>query len=443
MKKALVLATALMLTAGTFFFWYDSDSRETKPKLKLKTERVKEGPLTVKISATGVVEPNFQVEVKSKASGRVLSFPFEEGDRVKKGELLLQLDKTDELHSVAKIQADLQSAAARLKKAEVSLVLQKNKYETDVRRSVSEVEAAQANLKESEDKLKRQQDLFEQKIAARETLDAARTAFKINQENLVQARARLEAAKDSVNDIAIRENEVELARADVKRAEVSVEEANIRLSETEIYAPISGVVTKKLVEQGQIISSGITTFTGGTALCTVADLSRLFITADVDETDIGSIRLGQPVSITADAFQGQTFEGKVTRIAPQGVVQNKITIFKVKIEILGNGKEVLKPMMTANVDIVTRHLENALYLPREAVWKEAGESYAAVFEGGEPKKIPVTAGVQNLTQTQILSGVKKDQEVILGDWKKIMAEQEKGPGKMSTVNRILWIIRSK
>ncbi|MBI5426676.1 MAG: efflux RND transporter periplasmic adaptor subunit [Nitrospinae bacterium] len=443
MKKTLVLAGILILAAGTFFFWYDSDSKETKPKSKLKTERVKEGPLTVKISATGVVEPNFQVEVKSKASGRALSFPFEEGDRVKKGELLLQLDKTDELHSVAKIQADLQSAVARLKKAEVSLVLQKNKYETDVRRSVSEVEAAQANLKESQDKLKRQQDLFEQKIAAREALDAAGTAFKVNRENLVQAQARLEAARDSVNDIAVRENEVELARADVKRAQVSVEEANIRLSETEIYAPISGTLTKKLVEQGQIIASGITTFSGGTPLCTVADLSRLFITADVDETDIGAIKLGQTVSIGADAFQGQTFEGKVTRIAPQGVVQNKITIFKVKIEILGSGKEILKPMMTANVDIVTRHLENALYLPREAVWKEGGESYVAVFAGDEPKKIPVTAGTQNLTQTQILAGVKRDQEVILGDWKKIMAERQKDQGKMSTVNRILWIIRSK
>ena len=117
----------------------------------------------------------------------------------------------------------------------------------------------------------------------------------------------------------MKENEIELVKTEVQLAEIALDEVEERLEETEIFAPISGVIIEKLVEEGQIIASGISNVNGGTALATIADMSRLFIIADIDETDIGSVKMGHEVTITADAFPDKKFKGRVKRIAPQGL----------------------------------------------------------------------------------------------------------------------------
>ncbi|MFQ5481408.1 MAG: efflux RND transporter periplasmic adaptor subunit [Nitrospinaceae bacterium] len=441
MKKWLVVLLIVfpLLYAG-YFLVTQGEGLDGKEDIPFKTAVVKSGPLVVKISATGVVEPNFEVEVKSKASGEVLRFPFEEGDRVHKGQLLLVLDKSDEERQVAKAQADLDSALAQLKKAKISLLLQKAQYLSDLETARSRVQEARANLKEAEDKLERQRGLFREKIVSQEALDIAETSKKVNQETLIQAKALLQVAEDSVNDIAVRESEIELAEVDVKRAEIALEEAQERLAETEIYAPIDGTLIEKLVEEGQIISSGISNVSGGTALCKLADVRRLFIIADVDETDIGQVAVGQPVRIIADAYPDRSFQGKVGRIAPKGVVENSITIFKVKIEITGKGKKILKPIMSANVDIISREIKNTLYVPREAIHEKAGKTLAAVLKDGLPEEIPVTTGIQNPIHVQILSGLEKDREVLVGDWEKLLEEFRNKKDKMSTMRKILFIL---
>ncbi|KMP10780.1 secretion protein HlyD, partial [Candidatus Nitromaritima sp. SCGC AAA799-A02] len=421
----------------------NSNSNEAKPKVDFKTVETLKGDLTVKISAKGVVEPNFQVEVKSKASGEVLKFAFEEGDPIEKDQSLLELDKSDETRNVAKAEADVMSGLASLKKAETALLLQQTRYETDLKTAQSEVEEAEANLKEAEDKQKRQADLFKQNFVSKEALDEAQTSYKVNKETLVQARSRLQAAKDAVHDIAMKKHEIELAQAELQRKQIALDEANERLEETEIFAPITGIIIQKLVEEGQIISSGISNVSGGTALAVIADMSRLFIIADVDETDIGAVRVGQPVQVTADAFYGKTFRGKILRISPKGLVENSITIFKVKIEILGKGKSILKPMMTANVDIITDKVKDAIYIAREAVRRDGDRSYVVILENEAPVEIPVTAGIQTPIYTQILSGLEPGQKVVVGDWKKLLAEAEESGKKGSSLRKILWLIRSK
>jgi HlyD family secretion protein len=444
MKKSLIYAGISILLILVVIISSNSDNdEEDSTTVGFKSTQVLRGDLTVKISATGIVEPNFKVEVKSKASGEVLKFSFEEGDRIKKGRLLLQLDKSDEQRNVAKAMAEKSSSVAKLRKAQTALLLQDTKYATDLQKARSAVEAAQVSLQESEDKLKRQKNLFEQEFAAKETLDAAETSFKVKKENLIQSQAQLQAAKDSIHDITMKKNEIELAKADVERADISLEEVQDRLDETEIFAPITGVIIEKLVEQGQIIASGISNVSGGTALATIADMSRLFIIADVDETDIGAVELGQSVTITADAFPDTKFQGKVQRIAPQGKVENSITIFKVKIEALGTGKNILKPMMSSNIEIVTALAKETLYLSRGAVRKEGDGFYTVVLENGKPKKIPIEVGIENPIHTQVLSGLEAGQKVILGDWEKLLAETGEKKKKGTALKKILWMIRSK
>lgn len=439
MKKIIVSLVIVLLVFGLLLLGFGSDGKEPRERPKFKTVDVSRGEMTVKISATGVVEPNFKVEVKSKASGEVLSFPFEEGDFVKKNTLMLQLDKSDELRNVSRAQADLQSSIAEWNKAKTSLLLQQTKYNTDLQSAKSAVEAAQANLKESEDKLNRQIDLFNKQYASQEALDEARTTFKVNQEELIQAQAKVQVALNSKHDIAVKENEIELAKAEMKRSEIALEETQERLEETDVFAPISGVIIQKLVEEGQIISSGISTVTGGTPLSVVADMSHLFIIADVDETDIGRVKENQDVVITADAFPDKSFQGKVRRIAPQGAVENNITVFKVKIEIVKSGKNVLKPMMTANVDIVTDYLPEAIYIPREGLRKEGNQFFAAVLKNDTPEEIPVTPGIKNQIHVQVVSGLEPGEKLVLGNWRELRSEENKS----STLRRILWMIRKK
>ena len=440
MKKTLILIG--VLTFLTALYLSDSES-EAPLKPSFKLAKVSQGPLSVKISATGVVEPNFKVEVKSKASGEVLSFPLLEGDKVKKGTLLLQLDKSDEKRNVAKAKADFSSTIAKLKKAETALLLQNNIFKTDIKGSKSEVNTAIANLKESEDKLKRQTELFEQKVVSQESLDTAETLFKVNQQKLIQAQSQLEEAKDSIHDIAMKENEIELVKTEVQLAEIALDEVEERLEETEIFAPISGVIIEKLVEEGQIIASGISNVNGGTALATIADMSRLFIIADIDETDIGSVKMGHEVTITADAFPDKKFKGRVKRIAPQGLVENSITIFKVKIEVLGKGRKILKPMMSANIDIVTDHLERSIFTTRAGIREGENKKFAMVLNDDKPERVDVKTGIKNPLNVQILSGLNPGDQVILGDWEKVMEEAKKSNKKSSSLKKILWMIRSK
>ena len=444
MKKISVafILTALILIAA-YSFSENLDESEKLSEIDYKKVKVLKGDLLVKVSAKGVVEPNFKVEVKSKASGKIITFPYEEGSFIKKGQALLHLNKNDETRNVAKANADLISGEASLKKSRTALILQKHSYETNLKLSASEIEEAEANLEDSRYQKKRQYELFDNKYISQENLEKVITTFKVNQENVIQAKARHQGAKNAIHDIAMKEHEVELASAEVVRRQISLDESNERLEETDIYAPISGVIIQKLVEEGQIISSGVSNVSGGTPLAEIADMSRMFIIADVDETDIGTIDEGQTVEVTADAFYGKIFKGKVLRISPKGVVENSITIFKVKIEITGKEKSILKPMMSANVDIITNKVLDTLYVSRQAISLAENKSYAVILKDEIPEEIEVETGIQTPINIEILSGLDSGQEIITGDWEKLLEEAKESNSKGSSLKKILWMIRSK
>lgn len=444
MKKTLiVLVVITVLLITTYTLSGKVDDSELLSQVEYNKVKVLKGDLIVKVSAKGIVEPNFKVEVKSKASGKILKFSLEEGEIVKKGQALLHLNKNDETRNVAKANADLTSGEASLKKSKTALLLQKNRYETDLKITSSEVEEAEVNLEDSKYQKKRQYELYEKKYISEETLEKAVTSFKVNQENLTQAKIRYQAAQGAIHDISMKKHEVELAAAEVTRRQIALDESKERLEETDIYSPISGVIIQKLVEEGQIISSGVSSVSGGTPLAEIADMSRIFIIADVDETDIGEIREEQKVEVTADAFYGKIFKGKVLRISPKGVVENSITIFKVKIEILGQGKNVLKPMMSSNVDIVTNKVKNTVYVSRQAIRLSEGKSFAVIINNELPEEIEIKTGIRTPLYIEVLTGLMADQEVIIGDWEKLIKEAKESKNKGSALKKILWMVRSK
>ncbi len=367
MKKFYIAVIAAVFLTGLAAC---SNDRDKNGRERVQTHKVVRSDLIVSVSASGVIEPNFQVEVKSKASGKILEFEMEPGDAVKKGKTLITLDQRMEKRNLTRREADLDSV-------------------------LSELESDKASLRESRLKLKRAVKLFQRKLVSDQELESARAVADIG---------------------AARIGEV---KATIIKARLAVEDAKERLGDTVIVSPIDGVLVEKSVEKGQIISSGITSFTGGTKLCVIADLSRMFIFAQVDETDIGKVFERQKVNVSVDAYPDKSFEGVVRRIYPTGETSDNITVFRVKIEILdlSSNEIFLRPKMTANVDIIIGRRKNTLIISEDAL--RAGDSegsklYVMVQDGNKTSKREVTAGLSNGFETEILTGLKEGEVVISG-----------------------------
>ncbi|MBI4666743.1 MAG: efflux RND transporter periplasmic adaptor subunit [Nitrospinae bacterium] len=361
-KIAFVAVGLVALFAGGFYFSGDGGN---EAKNRIKTMVTKRGDLVLSISATGAIEPNFQVEVKSKASGEIMDFPYEPGDTVKKGDRLLTLDPSTEQRNLAQIEADRWRAKA-------------------------DVESAQASLDEARSKYNRAKALMAEELISQQDMESAASLY-------ASAQAKLS-----------------VAQAAERRAAIAVEEAKDRVRDTVVTSPMDGILLEKTVERGQIISSGISSFTGGTKLCVVADVSRVFILVTVDETDIGKVAPGQRARITVDAHPENVFEGVVERVYPKGEEQDKITIFKVKVEIIGEGRTLLKSQMTANVDIIQSVRKNVIAVPDEALKTddEGKTRYVTLLVNGKQEKRFVKTGLSNGFDTEIAEGLSGNETVI-------------------------------
>jgi HlyD family secretion protein len=358
------------------------------------------GPIRVIVSASGVLEPIYQVEVKSKASGLIEKMPVEEGDTVVEGQLLAELDKTE-------AQSEYDQAKANLA-------------------------SAQANLQYLRTHLARQEELYEKKL---------------------------------ISDLEMEETKLELVRAESQRvgAEANLTTATQRLDDTIVRSPIAGVVLLKSVEAGQIISSGINSYTGGTTIAAVADMSQMLVRTSVDEVDIGSVEVAQIASVRPDAFPTEVNRGRVIRIAPQGQVEQNVTTFEVTVQI-PNPDLRLKSGMNCSVDLMVAERSDAILVPVEAVgnsstiqrWltlmpnlqfpdkapgrsadgapemRPAGEpggmypggipgvgeggpdaQFVIVKEDGQPTLRPVKVGLNDMERVEILEGLEEGEEVLI------------------------------
>jgi multidrug efflux pump subunit AcrA (membrane-fusion protein) len=430
-KKAIVAVVVLALAAvAAYVFWWrpQSDTAAAPPPVTAKVHR---GTLRLTVPSTGRVVSNLDVDIKCKASGEIMRLPYDVSDTVKKDTLLVELDPIDEQRILKQAEAALEASQARLAAARQSLTVAERTLETDRLRANAALASAQACVRDAQAKAGRVKELLAGALSSQEEYDTAETLA-------TQCAADLEGAKARIAELETQELALDLRRQDVKLAEAAVEGDQVglaiaqdRLRDTKVVAPIDGVVAVRNVQIGQIISSGISNVGGGTTILTLSDLSRLFVLASVDESDIGSVRLDQEVAITADAFPGKTFPGRVVRIATRGVNLSNVVTFEVKIEVLGNEKSLLKPEMTANVEIVTAVKEGVLLAPAEAVVRQAGgRRVVTVLEAdGTTRETAVEPGLSDGTVTEILVGLAEGQTVVERPWasESKWRSEEKGP----------------
>ena len=279
--------------------------------------------IVVAVEAAGVIEPSLTVEVKSKASGEILSIKGETGDVIDQGTQLVQIDKRAPSNQLAQAEAELEAAIAR--------------------RGIAEAQSARAK-----------------------TLLESRTINDVDYEQTI-----LEFAN---------------AKADVIRSEVAVENARIALDDTDVRAPITGTIIEKLVEKGQVISSPTMDVGGGTLLLKMADLSSVQVKAMVDESDIGKIRAGQPVTVTVTSFPNQPFEGVVSKIEPQAMAEQTVTTFSVLI-LLGNESRLLRPGMNADVEIRIAERRDVVAVPTIALRTQSDVNVSSELVGLSPAEV--------------------------------------------------------
>ncbi|HEU5169193.1 MAG TPA: efflux RND transporter periplasmic adaptor subunit [Gemmatimonadales bacterium] len=312
--------------------------------------------IVVSARASGTVQPDTTVEVKTRAAGEVLEVKVETGQTVRRGTLLLRIDPRQPRNAVAQAQADL--------------------------------DVAKAQLTTTEAQRGRAEELF---------------------------RTGAITAQDRENVLLSHAN----AKAAVVKARVALENARIQLQDTDVRAPISGTIIEKGVERGQVIASATQNVGGGTTLLKMADLQLVQVTSQVDETDIGKVAAGLSATVTVDAYPNRPFEGTVLKIEPQAVVQQNVTTFPVRIRI-DNRNGLLRPGMNADVEIHVGERRDVLAVPNAALRTARDAGSAATVLGLDPAQVreqlaegptagrPDTAGRADRARTPAPGGAKRD-----------------------------------
>ena len=316
--------------------------------------------VSVKLSETGIIQPKTKVLVKSKVSGKIARLLVAEGQHVGRGDRLAVVEPDI---AQARTVAGLKSEYGR---AKVDLERSRQDYDRDLK-------------------------LFQEGHISDERLKITRDAYDIAKIEFQSALEQMQLAKEDG---------------------VKLDSAAVADKLLDITAPASGTVIEMEIEEGEIVTSGAVSYTSGTTLMTIADLSVMQIKAGVNEVDIGKIRHGQDVKIDVDAYPGVSFQGVITQIAPAARDAEGVKIFDTEIDIV-NSDERLRPNMTANIEIQGDHREKVLTIPIEAAFKKQGRYVAYVFDGsaGEPVEREIATGIANIEKIEIVSGLNEGDSV--------------------------------
>ncbi|MDP9173356.1 MAG: efflux RND transporter periplasmic adaptor subunit [Planctomycetota bacterium] len=378
------------------------------------TAAIVRGDIVQSVASTGQVVSNLDVAIKCRASGEVIQLPYDISDKVKKGDLLVQLDKKDEIVLVKQAQANVDQASSKLKEA----IQYEKQAELDLQTATEKADAAiiSAQIKSTNlrNKADRQHQLLTQSLASQEDYETAETDTAQADNDLQTARIAKESLKSQAVALEVKKEDVNLSRAALDLTNITLENAKQQLAYTTVTAPMDGVIADQQIEIGTIISSATSNVSGGATVISLSDLSRIFVKATVDESDIGNVQVGQAVNITADAYPGKKFAGKVVRIATQGVTASNVVTFEVKIEITSENKSVLKPQMTANVQIVEASRDNVLTVPVLAIVRREHKQFATVAKpDGSNEERAVTTGISDGDNDEVVSGLNEGDQVVV------------------------------
>lgn len=358
-----------------------------------KLASVERGDLARVVVATGKIQPLSKIEVKSKASGMIKKIYVDYGDRVKAGQVLVELDRVQLEAAQRAANASLQAAEAALDSARASL--ERNKVDAEG----PDVPFLKLNMDRAE-------QMYKDGVMAKSFVEDAEKNYQL----------ALNKQNSAVHNLAVSKAEIAKSAAQVAEARAALENAQEDLKNSTIVSPIDGLVLSRDVNMGDAVSSILVMGSQATLVMTLGDVSEVYVQGKVDEADIGKVYLNQPARIVVESFKDKKFTGKVTKISPLGKEKDNVTTFEVRVSIQNASLE-LKANMTANAEILLEEKKNVLMIPEAALIydkerKAAVESPDAKAENGKTK-LSVKLGISNGVKTEILEGLKEKQQVIL------------------------------
>ncbi|MGC2639127.1 MAG: efflux RND transporter periplasmic adaptor subunit [Acidobacteriaceae bacterium] len=386
---ASIVVVILLLAGVGVAVVHGSDPKIPAARLAKATR----GDIAKSVVATGPIQPITKVELKSKASGLVEKLYVDINQMVHKGQVLAQLDQQEILAQVAAQRAQLAAAQANVTTSSANIAEDK-------------VNAAAPDLPMYKETYERNLQMLKEGIVSQQTLDNAERDYLAAKNKRDGATAQI-----GVDDAKLKQ-----AEAQVQQAQAGLDQLNEQLSYTTLVAPIDGMVLSRDVEVGDAVSSILVLGSTATLVMTIGDIHQVYVDGKVDEADIGNVYLGQAARIHVESFPNKVFYGKVTKIAPLGVEKDNVTTFEVRVSIDNPGGE-LKANMTANAEIIVTEHHNALSVPEQAMTWDNNKN-ASVYvpdpkaKDGQ-KKVPVVAGISNGNRTEILSGLKEGDAVVL------------------------------
>ncbi len=325
-KRALIIIPVLLLAAAVVYFvWF-------YPR----------GNGQGGIHVSGNVEAT-EVAVSFRIPGRVVARYLDEGQSVKRGQIVARLDDSDLKEQLAEREAALQAAGANLEE------LVRGYRPEEVAQGRANLEAARADLAKQKADMGRAEALFKKEVISAREFDAAKAAYQTAVSREKDAREKL-----AVLVKGPRKEQIAAARARTDQARKAVELAKLQLGYADLYSPLSGMVLSKNIEPGEYVQPG-------TPVITEADLSKVYIRAYIEESELGRVKLGQSATVTTDSYPGKSYKGRVAFIASEAeftprTVQTKgervKLVYRIKVDVDNPGL-VLKPGMPADADIET------------------------------------------------------------------------------------------
>ncbi len=410
----------IVLAIAALFGWETMTANAAATTRNLQTTTVQRGTIVATVSAAGNVNAPQQASLAFQTTGRVAQVNVHVGDSVKQGQVLMQLDTTDEQLALSTAQANLASAQANYDSAKA-----KNGTNND------QVIAAKAAVDKAQAALQQAQAAYD-KIGGANNPSIGMTSQSVTlqqaYDDYKSAVANYNITVSGINDTAMR-----TAQAQLNSAQIAVQQAQANLDKAKVIAPFDGVVSAVNYNVGDSIGGGAagvsasgssssssssgtsgssTTSGGSTPAVSIVNLSNLQVDVTVAEVDLPKIKAGQPAQVTFDALPGKTYNGTVKEIGPAGTITQGVVNYPVTVA-LDEPDQSVKPGMTANLNIVTAQQDNTLVVPLRAVRTQGNQRVVTVLYKGQMIQDPVVTGLSNDQSTQITSGLREGDVVVL------------------------------
>jgi len=444
MKGNKLIWILLIVVLGFAIFAYlRGKSSKDRNKTEVKVEKVNKRKIIQTVTASGQIFPEEELSISSDVSGEIIRLLVREGDTVKAGQLLAQIDKELYLSQIERLEAALKGSKA----SAMDTRSQAGQYTSNLEQAKAQVQQFDAQIDNAKLVLARTKQLFDEGIVAKAELESAEASLKSLEANKASAATRIAAAQSSISSGREREN---VAQSNIESAQANLKEAKKNLRRTRIVAPASGVVSKLNLKKGERVVG--TSQMTGTEIMKIANMSTMEVRVEVSENDIIRVKMGDTATIDVDAYPDRPFKGVVTQIANSAnnvggaLSTDQITNYEVKIRIFTSSyADLAKTMkrsplmsgMSASSDIKTKELNGILSIPIQAVTtREEEESdnvkeaelkeVVFVFQQDSVVMKEVKTGIQDDSYIQVLTGLSEDDEIVTGPYSAISRKLENG-----------------